>query len=234
MATTTATITLASLDITSNELAFSNSATLTNAGTIVGITSTSGLGRKTTASTNQYTLFYADEYTADKAHKIYLANPSTTKEEFFVVNIDDEPIGRLYAGDWALIPWSATDGVKAAFTVTMAATWATGDKAVFDGVTVTLGATETPVAFAILAGAAEYPNFTAAVTSSGVVTFTAKDSNDLSLIEEGTTSDDYVVTTNGNGTGTVARTVAAVASANDIKITPGQVANTIEYMLFYE
>ena len=48
-------------------------------------------------------------------------------------------------------------------------------------------------------------------------------------------SDDYVITTNGNGTGTVARVAGTpVASANDIKITPGQAVNTIEYMLFYE
>jgi len=228
------TLTSAAGDLVTNALSLSDSTLLTKAGAATALDNTSGLARKTTTTTDQYTLFYADEYTADKAHKLYLKNTSVTPGEFFTVNVDDEKLGLMYAGDWALIPWAATDGTKAAFTVTFAATWATNDTAVFDGVTITLAATETPVAFAILAGAAKYPNFTAAVTSSGVVTFTAKDSNNLSLIEEGTTSDDYVVTTNGNGTGTVARTVAAVASANDIKITPGQAANTIEYMLFYE
>jgi len=232
----TAAISLSSAagDLVSSALTVSNSTALTKAGLATKIDNTSGLAKKTTASTDTYTLFKADEYTADKAHKLYLKNTSSTVAEYFEIGLDDEILGRLYAGDWALIPWSATNGVKMAFTVTYAATWATDDTAVFDGVTVTLGATETPVAFAILAGAALYPNFTAAVTSSGVVTFTAKDSNDLSLIEVGTSSADYVVTTDGNGTGTVARTVTPVASANDIKITPGQAANTVEYMLFYE
>ena len=83
--------------------------------------------------------------------------------------------------------------------------------------------------------AAKYPNFTVVETSSNVATFTAKDSNDLSLIEEGAASDDYVVTTAGNGTGTVARTVAPVASANDIKITPSVATTmTLEHALLYE
>jgi len=221
-------------DLTSTALTLSSATSLNKAGLSTALANTTGLARKTTTTTNQYTLFKADEYTADKANKIYLKNTSTTAAEYFTVSIDDEIMGKLYAGDFALFPWSATNGVKMAFSVTFAATWATDDTAVFDGVTITLGATETVAAMAILAAAANYPNFTAAVTSSGVVTFTAKDSNDLSLIEVGTSSADYVVTTDGNGTGTVARTVTPVASANDIKITPGQAANTVEYMLFYE
>ena len=232
----TASVSLSSAagDLVTNALTLSDSTTLTKAGSATDIANTSGLARKTTASTDQYTLFKADEYTADRAHKIYLKNTSTTATEFFTVSYDDEIIGRLYAGDWALLPWSATDGVKAAFSVTFANTWAENDTAVFDGVTITLGATETTAAMVDLVVAAKYPNFTVVETSASVATFTAKDSNDLSLIEEGAASDDYVVTTAGYGTGTVARTVAPVASANDIKITPGQAANTVEYMLFYE
>jgi len=221
-------------DLVTNALTLSDSTTLTKAASSTALANTSGLARKTTASTDQYTLFKADEYTADKAHKLYLKNTSATATEFFTVSYDDEIIGRLYAGDWALLPWSATDGVKAAFSVTFANTWAENDTAVFDGVTITLGSTETTAAMVDLVVAAKYPNFTVVETSASVATFTAKDSNDLSLIEEGAASDDYVVTTGGNGTGTVARTVAPVASANDIKITPGQAANTVEYMLFYE
>jgi len=231
----TAAITLTSgaNDLVTDALALSTSSSLSKAGTTTALANTSGLARKTTTTTDQFTLFNADEYTADKAHKVYMKNTSTVAAEYFTIHIDDEPLGRLYAGDWALIPWSATNGTKAAFSVTFAATWADGDTAVFDGVTITLGATETTAAMAILVAAAKYPNFTATVGGS-VVTFTAKDSNDLSLIEEGAASDDYVITTNGNGTGTVARTVTPSASANDIKITPAQTANTIEFMAFYE
>ena len=203
MATTTATLTLSSADLVGNSLNLSSASALNKAGTNTGLDQASGLSRKQTSSVDTYTVYKADEYTANKAHKVYLKNISTTATEFF--------------------------------TVTFAATWATDDIAVFDGVTITLAATETVAAMAILVGAAKYPNFTAAVTATGVVTFTAKDSNDLSLIEEGAASDDYVITTAGNGTGTVARTVAPVASSSDIKITPSvATAMTLESMLIFE
>tara|TARA_R100001082_G_C4353866_1_gene155860 strand:+ start:617 stop:1327 length:711 start_codon:yes stop_codon:yes gene_type:complete len=229
------TLTSAAGDLTSNGLALSTSAALTTAGTSTAISQTTGLARKTTTSADQYTIFKADDYTDDKANKIYLKNTETTAGLYFLITIDDEPLGRLYAGDWALIPWSATGGTKAAFTVTFANTWAQNDTMVFDGVTATCGATETPAGMTDVVAALKFPNWTAAETASTVVTFTAKDSNIDFLPEEGAASDQVVVTTAGNGTGTVARTVTAVASANDIKITPSTTAShTLEYMLFYE
>lgn len=110
MATTTATIILASTDLLSDELALTTSATLTGAGNSTGVTNTSGLSRKTVAGGHaQYTLFDGTDYTADKAHKLYLKNISTTAAEYFLVTINGEDLGRIYAGDWALIPWSAHD-----------------------------------------------------------------------------------------------------------------------------
>ena len=110
MATTTATITLSSTDLTSDELALSQTATLTGAGNSTGLTGTTGLARKTVSGSHaQYTLFDGSEYTADRAHKLYLKNTSTTAAEFFLITVNAEDVGRLYAGDWALIPWSAHD-----------------------------------------------------------------------------------------------------------------------------
>tara|TARA_R110002012_G_scaffold211154_1_gene381958 strand:+ start:253 stop:657 length:405 start_codon:yes stop_codon:yes gene_type:complete len=110
MATTTATITLSSTDLLSDELALTSTATLTGAGNSTGLTGTNGLGRKKLASGHaQYTLFDGSDYTADKAHKLYLKNTSTTAAEYFLITINAEDMGRLYAGDWALIPWSAHD-----------------------------------------------------------------------------------------------------------------------------
>jgi hypothetical protein len=110
MATTTATITLASTDLLSDEIALTSSATLTGAGNTTGILNTSGLSRKTVAGGHaQYVLFDGSAYTADKAHKLYLKNISTTAAEYFLVTINGEDLGRIYAGDWALIPWSAHD-----------------------------------------------------------------------------------------------------------------------------
>lgn len=110
MATTTATITISSTDLLSDELALTTTATMTGAGNSTGVTNTSGLSRKTLATGHdQYTLFDASDYTADKAHKLYLKNVSTTAAEYFLVTVNTEDVGRLYAGDWALIPWSAHD-----------------------------------------------------------------------------------------------------------------------------
>ena len=62
MATTTATITLASTDLISDELSLTTTATLTSAGHSTGLTGTSGLGRKKLASGHaQYTLFDGDD-----------------------------------------------------------------------------------------------------------------------------------------------------------------------------
>ena len=112
MATTTATITLSSTDLLSDEIALTTTATLTGAGNSTGLTGTGGLGRKTTSSTSQYILFDADDYPSGpaKAHKVYLKNTSTTPGEYFTITHNAEDIGRIYAGDWAFFPWSNHDG----------------------------------------------------------------------------------------------------------------------------
>lgn len=114
MATTTATITLSSTDLTSDALSLSKTSTITKAGTTTGLTQTSGIGRKTTASSSQYTLFDATDtqYTDDKATKVYVLNTSTTSTEYFIITIGTQVVGRIYAGDWAFIPWSATADFK--------------------------------------------------------------------------------------------------------------------------
>ena len=107
MATTTATITITSTDLLTDELSLSTSAVLTAAGNSTGITNTSGLARKTTGNTTEYTLLDASAYTDDAAHKIYLKNVSTTPAQYFEVQIAEVVVGKLYAGDWAFFPWSA-------------------------------------------------------------------------------------------------------------------------------
>ena len=107
MATTTATITISSTDLLSDELALSTTATLTTAGTSTGVVGTSGLGRKKLASGHaQYILFDGDAY-ANGSHKIYLKNLSSTAAEYFTIEINSEQMGKLYAGDWCFFPWEA-------------------------------------------------------------------------------------------------------------------------------
>ena len=110
MATTTATITLSSTDLLSDELALTSTATLTQAGNSTGLSQSVGLSRKKLASGHsEYTLIDGTNYTAAKSHKIYLKNTSTTATEYFKITINSEEVGLLYAGDWAFFPWSSHD-----------------------------------------------------------------------------------------------------------------------------
>ena len=107
MATTTATITINSTDLLTDELSLATTATLTAAGNSTGLVGSGGLGRKKLASGHaQYILFDGDAY-ANGAHKIYLKNTSTTAAEYFTIEINSEQMGKLYAGDWAFFPWEA-------------------------------------------------------------------------------------------------------------------------------
>ena len=112
MATTTAQLTLSSSDLTSDALSLTTTATLYDTGTTTGISQTTGIGRKTTTATAAVTLFDgtpATTYGQNKAHKVYLKNCSTTRSEYITVTINGEEMGRLYAGDWMFMPWSAHD-----------------------------------------------------------------------------------------------------------------------------
>ena len=126
MATTTATITLSSGDLTGDALALSTTATLTKAGTLTGLDQTTGVGRKTTSSSSQYTLVDKADYADDKAHKVYIKNTSTVATENAIVTIESQLLGRLYAGDWCLLPFNGdqdikiTPSVSTAFTIEFA------------------------------------------------------------------------------------------------------------------
>ena len=247
MATTTATFTLSSTDLLSDELALSTTATLTQAGTATGLTQTTGLARKATSFSGSgvidtVVLYRADDYTANKASKLYLKNTSSTAAEYFTVYLTGDrggethtdtdaltEVGRLYAGDWALIPWSAVGGTKEAFTVTFADTWAAADTWTFDGITViAAGSGLNEMASAV--DAVQYPNWTTSV-SSAVVTFTSRYSR--ADLEIDTT--EAVTVTAGDGTGAIATTVEGKKSVADIYIKPSVHTEMIlEHMLLHE
>ena len=114
MATTTATLTLSSGDLTGDALSLSTTATLTKAGTATGLDQTTGVSRKFFATAQTaYNLVAASEYTADKAHKLYIKNTSTTASEFITVEVGatNLSLGRLYAGDWTLLPYDGNNDI---------------------------------------------------------------------------------------------------------------------------
>ena len=179
MATTIATISLASSDLLSSALAFSSTNPLYTAGTATGLALTSGLARTnfTNNPIQSKVIFRSDDAAGNGANKIYLKNLSETAAEYFTVFIDQEEMGRLYAGDWAFFPWSATAGTKEVFTTTIGGTWVVGDEFHFDGVEVK-AATTNVNSIATQVNSAWYPNWTTTIANNDEVTFTARDSRD--------------------------------------------------------
>jgi hypothetical protein len=106
MATTTATITIASADLTDNALNVTNTATLNKRGNLEGL-DTIISATKTFTSTSAVDLVAVTGFTATAANKVYIANTGTSESDYFVIGIESEEIGRLYGGDWMFIPWSA-------------------------------------------------------------------------------------------------------------------------------
>ena len=106
MATTTATITLSSSDLSSQSLSISSTTQLLKAGLTEGLDQTTGLNRRlyATAQTGAALISEAD-YVDDKAHKVYIKNVGTSTAEFFTIKIAAGAIGRLYGGDWMFIPY---------------------------------------------------------------------------------------------------------------------------------
>jgi len=114
MATTTATLTLSSGDLTGDALALNTTATLTKAGVTTGLDQTTGVARKFYASASTAEkLIDAADYTDAKAHKVYIKNTSTTAAEYITIELGaaNLNLGSLYAGDWAFFPWDGTNDI---------------------------------------------------------------------------------------------------------------------------
>ena len=121
MATTTATLTIASTDLLTDELSLSTTCTLTQTGTNTGVEDTTGLNRKKITSTakgtpsGQITLYTADDFAA--IPYLYIKNLDTTAgNKIFVY--DDTSTGdplqfQLDANDWAFIPMHGDKTYKA-------------------------------------------------------------------------------------------------------------------------
>jgi len=111
MATTTATLSLTSSDLLSGPLSISASTTLMLAGATTGLGKME-MGRgKVTVADGSKSLKLATAAGDDGATKVYLCNKATDPTYYIDVDIHDQRLGRLYAGDWLFMPWSQTDTV---------------------------------------------------------------------------------------------------------------------------
>ena len=123
MATINAAITLTS-DITSSATNFNKSMTMTKAGSTTGLEFSSGLiSRKYTAVTEVDLVvagaqLYGTPTATTNANKLYIKNTGSSSTDYVTIGIgtatqtqeiDDDTsnnhIGRLYGGDWMLIPF---------------------------------------------------------------------------------------------------------------------------------
>ena len=235
MATTTATLTLSSTDLLSDELALSTTSTLTTAGTSTGLTSASGLSRTnfTNDPIQSKVIYRSDDAAADGANKVYLKNMSAVATQYFTVFIDQEEMGRLYAGDWAFFPWTATSGTKETFRATIAGTWVAGESWEFDGVTV-FAANTTVADIAAQIDAEEFPNWTT-TRSGAAVTFVAREARDTGTVVTATADIVIVQTGGSDATSVVDNAAMGTATESDIIVVPSVVTTMdLEHMLFNE
>ena len=114
MATTNATITINSdIGMGAN---ISKTMTMHRFQSATGIEETDGLSSKVFNDTAAVEIVGNADGTAGKASKVYIRNTGSSKEHFFYVALNNnaaaaastETIGKLYGGDWMLIPWIAT------------------------------------------------------------------------------------------------------------------------------
>ena len=116
MATTTARLTLTSPDLLSDNLNLNVSMEINAAGTTTGVTKTTGLRRETFANTNETKILEADDYTDNETSRLYIKNTSSTAGRYIDITLGgvgaSAKIGRLYNGEWALIPWANTADIN--------------------------------------------------------------------------------------------------------------------------
>ena len=115
MATTNATISISS-DIMSYPININKTMTMKKLQSCDGLEETSGLNVKKFTATTAVEIVGNAEGTAAKASKVYIRNTGSSKVDYFYVALNNnaaasdttETIGKLYGGDWMLIPWVAT------------------------------------------------------------------------------------------------------------------------------
>ena len=124
MATINATISVTSADLTSSPLALNKTMTMTKAGTNTGLEFTSGLIRRKLTAVTQIDLVAtgAQAYgtpvaSAINANKLYIKNTGSSSVDFVTIGLGDATgaeelddgtsqisLGKLFGGDWMLIP----------------------------------------------------------------------------------------------------------------------------------
>jgi len=107
MATTTATITLSSSDLLTDNLSLSATMNLYQGGTTATGLEEFRMERMELPTGTQFDLIEATTAATEDANYMYIINKNTDVTDYVIISIKDEVIGRLYAGDWMFFPWDA-------------------------------------------------------------------------------------------------------------------------------
>ena len=121
MATTTATLSLASSDLTSDGLSLTATNTLYKAGTTIGLDQTTGLNKKVYAAAQSNTKLIDEGAFEDNTHNaVFIKNTGTSTTDYFTITIgaSNFVIGRLYGGDFAFFPYEGEQDIDISSTGT--------------------------------------------------------------------------------------------------------------------
>ena len=106
MATTTATITLSSSDLLSDNLSLSATMNLYKGGTTATGLDQMNYHRLVVPTGTSFDLIEESAALSEDANYVYIVNKNTDVTDYVKISINAEEIGRLYAGDWLFMPWA--------------------------------------------------------------------------------------------------------------------------------
>jgi len=105
MATTTATITLSSADLLSDNMSLSATMNLYKGGTTATGLDQMNYHRLIIPTGTSFDLIAESAALSEDANYVYIINKNTDVTDYVLIDINSEDIGRLYAGDWLFMPW---------------------------------------------------------------------------------------------------------------------------------
>ena len=105
MATTTASITLSSSDLLSDNLSLSSTMTLYQNGTTATGLDECNYHRANIPTGTSFDLIQDSAALSEDASYVYIILKNTDVTDYVIISINNEVIGRLYAGDWLFMPW---------------------------------------------------------------------------------------------------------------------------------
>jgi len=107
MATTTATITLSSADLLSDNLSLSATMNLYQHNTTATGLDEMNYHRLVIPTGTSFDLIEEIAKLSEDASYVYIINKNIDVTDYVKISINSEEIGRLYAGDWLFMPWDS-------------------------------------------------------------------------------------------------------------------------------